>query len=125
VATRQVGEERGLQVTLRGKLEPLRSKLGKLVAEMPDGRLMNCTASVITSDTKSAVWTAGHCIHPGDGSGAEGYYDNIAFIPSARGGDTPWGVWEFKEVYTLQDWSREGDSEVTDMAAVILREYSL
>ncbi|MFI9367058.1 hypothetical protein ACIG5E_39415 [Kitasatospora sp. NPDC053057] len=43
VATRQVGEELGLEVAVRGKLEPLRAKLSKLAGrgwlrKLPDGR---------------------------------------------------------------------------------------
>ncbi|WP_371484198.1 hypothetical protein [Kitasatospora sp. NBC_00315] len=43
VSTRQVGQELGLEVTARGKLEPLRGKLSKLAArgwlrKLPDGR---------------------------------------------------------------------------------------
>jgi hypothetical protein len=42
VATRQVGEALGLEVTVRGKLEPLRGKLTKLAGrgwlrKLPDG----------------------------------------------------------------------------------------
>jgi hypothetical protein len=43
VATRQVGEALGLEVSVRGKLEPLRGKLSKLAGrgwlrKLPDGR---------------------------------------------------------------------------------------
>ncbi|NUK01006.1 hypothetical protein HRW23_28190 [Streptomyces lunaelactis] len=43
VSTRQVGQELGLEVTVRGKLEPLRGKLSKLAGrgwlrKLPDGR---------------------------------------------------------------------------------------
>jgi hypothetical protein len=99
--------------------------VGRLVAEMPDGSLMGCSASVINTDTENAVWTAGHCVHPGDGSGPQGFYDHIAFVPAARGDDAPWGLWEWEAVYSPQDWTREGDNEVADMAAVILQEHPL
>ncbi|WP_030058124.1 MULTISPECIES: hypothetical protein [Streptomyces] len=43
VATKQVGEELGLEVAVRGKLEPLRGKLSKLAGrgwlrKLPDGK---------------------------------------------------------------------------------------
>jgi hypothetical protein len=43
VATKQVGEVLGLQVAVRGKLEPLRGKLARLAGrgwlrKLPDGR---------------------------------------------------------------------------------------
>lgn len=43
VAVKQVGEELGLEVAVRGKLEPLRGKLSKLAGrdwlrKLPDGR---------------------------------------------------------------------------------------
>lgn len=52
----------------------------------------------------NAIWTAGHCIHAGDGSGNEGYSTNIEFIPAYKNGNAPFGVWQASATYTTPQW---------------------
>lgn len=48
----------------------------------------SCTASVISTDTKSTLWTAAHCVHKGDGSGDAGFYPYVAFLAGVDEGYT-------------------------------------
>jgi hypothetical protein len=43
--------------------------IGKLFFTRDDGSSGYCTASVISADNFSTIWTAGHCVHAGGGGG--------------------------------------------------------
>lgn len=94
--------------------------VGKLFYTEPDGSAGACSASVIVSDTANTVWTAAHCVHLGDGSGDAGWFSNFQFIPGYKDGQEPWGVWVADREYAPTEWLEEGDSEESDMAAVVL-----
>jgi V8-like Glu-specific endopeptidase len=94
--------------------------VGKLFFTKPDGSDGSCSGSVIVSDTANTVWTAGHCVHLGDNSGDAGWYSDILFIPGYKDGQEPWGVWVADRKYAPTEWLEEGDSQTSDMAAVVL-----
>jgi V8-like Glu-specific endopeptidase len=62
-----------------------------------------CSAASIG---ENAIWTAGHCMHAGDGSGQEGYSTNVVFIPAYKNGDEPFGRWEASDadIFTTHEW---------------------
>lgn len=97
--------------------------IGKIFYRDHAGQNHACSGSVITSETRSAVWTAGHCVHPGDGSGADGFYDEILFIPGYKGlaGDdyqAPWGKWAAHTKIAPEGWTEDEDYRDSDLAAV-------
>ncbi|QLH26600.1 serine protease [Streptomyces sp. Rer75] len=96
--------------------------VGRVVAKLPNGKLSACSGASISSKTKNTVWTAGHCVHPGDGSGVRGFYKKIAFVPAAQDKEQPYGTWAYDTVYAPQDWTRgdEGDYDAGDMAAFVV-----
>ncbi|SDP35708.1 hypothetical protein SAMN04487905_103341 [Actinopolyspora xinjiangensis] len=63
------------------------STTGKIFAEGPQGQLYECSGSVITADNQNTVWTAGHCLHNGNGQ----FYSNITFVPAHDNGEAPYG----------------------------------
>ncbi|MGW3661077.1 trypsin-like serine peptidase [Streptomyces sp. NPDC005151] len=96
--------------------------VGKLFVTMPDGSQGQCSASVIVSNTKSALWTAAHCIHDGM-SNAAGFYSNVLFVPAYRNGAEPWGRWEAANLIVPTSFA-DGDIDKmldADMGSVILK----
>jgi V8-like Glu-specific endopeptidase len=52
----------------------------------------------------NAIWTAGHCIHKGDGSGNGGKSTNIRFYPAYKNGNKPYGEWIASDSWTTPQW---------------------
>jgi hypothetical protein len=97
---------------------------GKLFFDDLSGEPHECTASVIVSNTKSALWTAGHCIHEGTG-GQAGFYQNVAFAPAWNGDapdPAPWGMWDASNLIVPDAWANDetDKSLIADFGAVVL-----
>ncbi|MFE7127521.1 trypsin-like serine peptidase [Streptomyces sp. NPDC057617] len=97
---------------------------GKILYTNKDGEEFGCSGASIVSDTGNTVWTAGHCVHPGDGTGAEGFYNNITFMPGFKkndqnpdGYDAPWGKWVATKKVAPEQWTADGDYDDADLAA--------
>lgn len=93
---------------------------GKLLYTAADGSNHSCTAAAIVSATKNAVWTAGHCIHAGDGSGDAGFHHNIKFLPGYKQGQKPWGEWTVDRKIVPTGWADGGDTLQSDLGALVL-----
>ncbi|MFJ9591000.1 trypsin-like serine peptidase [Streptomyces acidicola] len=77
---------------------------------------------MIVSNTKSALWTAAHCLHDGQ-SGQSGFYTNVTFVPAYRNGQAPWGTWEAQNLIVPTSFA-DGDIDKmidADMGSVILK----
>ncbi|MPY61933.1 trypsin-like serine peptidase [Streptomyces spongiae] len=92
---------------------------GKLFFKTPQGGKV-CSASVIVSDTKNAVWTAAHCLHGGKDSG---FYTDFKFVPAYAKRDAPWGEWYADRVIVPQAWSEEADLRTDDMGALVMKKH--
>lgn len=64
-----------------------------------------CSASSIGN---YAVWTAGHCVHAGDGQFAGWAYD-VVFIPGYNNGNAPFGIWTAANLWTNTNWYNSSD----------------
>ena len=63
-----------------------------------------CSGSIVNSEGKSLVWTAGHCV------GESGAWDsNFAFVPSYNNGSRPYGTWYARQLTTTTAWLYNGD----------------
>ncbi|MFI6488390.1 trypsin-like serine peptidase [Streptomyces sp. NPDC050564] len=98
--------------------------VGKIVFIDHAGNEHGCSGASIAADGNNTVWTAGHCVHPGDGSGADGFYDLVVFIPGYKknseavgGYDAPWGEWVAKSFVAPNAWTQDKDFNDADMAA--------
>lgn len=82
------------------------STVGKLFFQIPGVGTFVCSASALTSQNRSVVWTAGHCVYsppPGTG-GYVGPHTNFIFIPSRRAGANPVGSWTALASATTVGW---------------------
>lgn len=54
-----------------------------------------------------AIWTAGHCVHSGNGS-ASGWSTNMVFVPAYKDGNAPYGQWPAKYLIVRTAWYKNG-----------------
>lgn len=69
----------------------------------------------------NAIFTAGHCIHPGDGD-PNGWSTDIVFVPGYNNGETPFGQWQASYATARPDWYQTGNLSEDFGGAVLLKE---
>ncbi|MFF6888746.1 trypsin-like serine peptidase [Streptomyces sp. NPDC012421] len=95
--------------------------VGKLIYYSPaTGKLTHCSAASIATANKNTIWTAGHCVHPGDGSGQAGWSQYVMYYPGYSRGDGPLGEWKAARLLAPTAWTQDGDAQEADVAAVVL-----
>lgn len=99
---------------------PQYALVGRLFFDDPTGAPHTCSASSIVANNKNTLWTAGHCIHMGDGTGDAGWMKNFMYIPGYRDGNGPLGAWAVKTKITPNSWMESGDLKGSDYAALVL-----
>ncbi|WP_141724770.1 trypsin-like serine peptidase [Streptomyces niveus] len=102
--------------------------VGKILYVDAAGESHGCSGASIIADGKNIVWTAGHRVHPGDGSGADGFHDSVLFIPgykesatSSNGYDSPWGEWVAQAFVAPEAWTQDKDYNEGDLAAFTVK----
>ncbi|MFD0853725.1 trypsin-like serine peptidase, partial [Actinomadura adrarensis] len=78
------------------------------------GRNASCSGNAVTSDNKSTVITAGHCVKL-DGA----WHTNWVFVPGYDDGDRPHGTWTARQTLTTPQWNAEEDLAYDVGAAVV------
>ncbi|GGS45503.1 peptidase [Planobispora rosea] len=78
------------------------------------GRNASCSANAVTSENKSTVITAGHCVKMG---GA--FHGNWVFVPGYDNGNRPHGTWVATTLYTTPQWNNSEDINYDVAAAVV------
>lgn len=58
-----------------------------------------CSASIVNSEGKSLVWTAGHCL-----SDNRVWSYNVSFVPAYSNGYRPYGTWYARTLTTTSAW---------------------
>ncbi len=61
----------------------------------------NCSGTVVTSENKSVVWTAGHCVYQ---TYSNVWNRNYVFCPGYRNGTCPYGRWTPYSQSTTTQW---------------------
>jgi hypothetical protein len=78
------------------------------------GRNASCSGDAVTSDNKSTVITAGHCVK------LEGaWHTNWVFVPGYDDGDRPYGTWTARLTLTTPQWDAGEDLSYDVGAAVV------
>lgn len=86
-----------------------------------------CSGTVVQSQTKSVVWTAGHCVYdPDEGQTVEedrepGFVENWIFIPAYRDKVAPYGQWVAKRLATTGPWEEAANIKY-DLGAAVVRQ---
>lgn len=90
---------------------------GKLFGVMSGLGGFECSATVVTSGTRSVVFTAGHCVYePRSRVAAR----RLAFVPAYDAGARPFGRWTASEARTTSEWMRKENFDF-DYATLTMR----
>jgi hypothetical protein len=74
-----------------------------------------CSGTIVNTEGKSTVWTAGHCVSDG---GAWNY--NWVFVPNYASGSAPYGVWSSYQLWTTSAWFYNNTDFANDVGASIM-----
>lgn len=80
-----------------------------------DGKDSSCSANAVTSDNRSTVITAGHCVKY-HGS----WHSNWVFVPGYHNGEEPFGEWPAESLHTTPQW-KNGEDINYDIGAAVVR----
>ncbi len=80
-----------------------------------DGNDLTCTATVVSSENRDTVVTAGHCLKDGTRSWA----DNWTFVPGYDEGEEPYGRYVAREMFVPPEWSDQADDSF-DLGMAVL-----
>lgn len=82
------------------------------------GATFACSATVVTSEIKSLVFTAGHCLH--DGGRRGDFASKVVFVPGYRDGQRPFGTFVARRIVVTDGWA-DGANSNFDVGAAELR----
>ena len=79
----------------------------------------SCSGTVITTENRSVVWTAGHCVN----HGRDRWANKWIFVPGYDDGEAPYGKWTAEKLAAPKGWINYGSSAY-DIGAAILKPNS-
>jgi hypothetical protein len=88
---------------------------GKVLYE--DNGLWHCSGVVVSTEARNTVFTAGHCVHGGEGG--TWHDQNWTFIPDYYYNDRPKGTWGARQLWSLNGWMNDSDRAYDVGAAVM------
>lgn len=74
-----------------------------------------CSGTVVNSEGKSTVWTAGHCVS----DGAAWNY-NWTFVPNYSNGSAPYGYWYANQLWTTTAWFYNNNDFANDVGSAVM-----
>lgn len=80
---------------------------GRIFFTEDDGTNHSCTGSIVNSNGKDLVFTAGHCVH-GQGS-SHTWWTNWVFVPGYSQGNAPHGYWYENQFWSMTGWTQDGN----------------
>ncbi len=83
-----------------------------------DGGNYVCSAAIVNTEGKNAIWTAGHCL-----AEDEVWSTDVAFVPAYSNGTTPYGTWYATRLAAPTKWVRDHDWG-HDVGAAILEKHA-
>lgn len=91
--------------------------IGKIFFKQGGGSYVASAASI----GNNGIWTAGHCVHSGNGQ-PSGWSTNLVFVPAYRDGNAPLGQFTMRQLYCRNNWYLHGNPGglFEDMGAAIL-----
>lgn len=81
------------------------------------GSPYTCSATSVSANNRSVVWTAGHCVYDRDEGG---FATKWMFAPGYRNGNSPFGRWPARRLATTPQW-RSDSSFKYDLGAAVVR----
>jgi len=77
-----------------------------------------CSGTVVNSEGKSLIWTAGHCVVDD-----QVWDSNFAFVPSYSNGWRPYGTWTARTLTVTSAWFYNRDFRQDNGAATLYRNF--
>jgi len=74
-----------------------------------------CSATVVNTEGKSSVWTAGHCVSDG-----QAWNTNWTFVPNYASGSAPYGYWYAYQLWTTTAWFNNNNDFANDVGSAVL-----
>ncbi|HEV2581128.1 MAG TPA: hypothetical protein VGT44_09765 [Ktedonobacteraceae bacterium] len=81
------------------------STVGKLFFSSSSGQNLVCSGTAVTSNNKSVVDTAGHCLY-----WQGGWVQNVIFCPLFDHGTSPYGCWAARDLAVPAEWINGGST---------------
>jgi len=78
-----------------------------------------CSATVVNTEGRSTVWTAGHCVSEG---GA--WNTNWVFVPNYVNGSAPYGYWYSYKLWATTAWVNNNNDLANDFGAATLYRHN-
>lgn len=78
-----------------------------------------CSGTIVNSEGKDTVWTAGHCVHGGSGGT---WHSNWTFVPAYDddlANPRPYGTWSAGQLWSKSAWTSSSDFS-QDMGVAIM-----
>ena len=88
--------------------DPLPKTTGKVFFQR-GGKDYVCSGSVINSQSKSLVLTAGHCVY---GADSGGWNSSTVFVPGYRSSQRPNGTWSARRIFSYVQWVDRADTSL-------------
>lgn len=88
---------------------------GKLFGSFPGVGPYACSATVVTSRSRSLITTAGHCVF--DAGHSNRFASGLVFVPGFARDSAPYGYWFATNAITTRQWVRHG-SLAYDLAMI-------
>lgn len=79
------------------------------------GRNYVCSGTIVNSEGKSEVWTAGHCVSDG-----KAWNTNWVFVPNYVNGYAPYGYWYARQLATTSAWFNNNNDFANDVGAAVM-----
>jgi len=91
--------------------------IGKLFFNQGGGSYVASAAAI----GKNGIWTAGHCVHSGNGQ-PSGWSTNLVFVPGYKDGAAPFGQFTMRQLFCRTNWYQHGNPGglFEDMGAAIM-----
>ncbi len=74
-----------------------------------------CSATIVNSEGKSIVWTAGHCNTSG-----QAWHYNWTFVPNYVNGSAPYGYWYAYQLWSTNAWFYNNNDWANDVGSAVL-----
>jgi V8-like Glu-specific endopeptidase len=89
---------------------------GKIFGVSADGSVYDCSATSVSSQNNSVIWTAAHCIYD---SNSGGWSRALQFVPGYKKGSAPYGEWPVVGARLSPVWTQT-ENPTFDMAALVV-----
>ncbi len=74
-----------------------------------------CSGTIVNTEGKSQVWTAGHCVSDG-----KAWNTNWVFVPNYSDGSAPYGYWSAKQLWTTTAWFNDNNDFANDVGTAVM-----